>query len=79
MKGFVPIEIVQFEDGGATGLTVDMSQSLDTLGASPLGGAEISTSAPEPAAWALMLLGVGAVGAAMRLGRREQGLTRATA
>jgi hypothetical protein len=78
-KGFVPIEIIQFEDGGATGLTVDMSQSLDNLGSSPLGGAEISTSAPEPAAWALMLLGVGAIGAAMRFARNERSLTRAAA
>jgi hypothetical protein len=45
---------------------------------SPVGGGADSTQSfafdstvPEPAAWALMLVGVGAIGASLRLRRRE--------
>jgi hypothetical protein len=64
LAGAHTIEIVQFEDGGGTGLTVD-------LNGAPLGGSSISTSAvPEPAGWALMLVGFGALGAVLRSRRR---------
>ena len=43
--------------------------------ASPTVGTNFTFSIPEPAAWATMLLGLGAVGAAMRLGRRGTEVT----
>jgi hypothetical protein len=68
-KGFNPIEIVQFEDGGFTGLTV-------TENGAALGGNEIVTTAvPEPATWAMMLAGFGGLGAAMRARRRSVAAT----
>jgi hypothetical protein len=36
--------------------------------------ASVASSAPEPASWAMMLAGFGALGAALRRARREQGL-----
>jgi len=39
--------------------------------------ADIAGGVPEPAAWAMMLLGIGAVGAAMRAGRGRYKLTAA--
>ena len=64
-KGFDSIEIVQFEDGGVTGLTVMENGAA-------LGGNEVVTTAvPEPATWAMMLAGFGGLGAAMRARRRS--------
>jgi hypothetical protein len=58
--GVYPIQVLQFEDFGVTGLTVDENGS-------PLTAAQLSDSAaPEPSAWALMLLGVGIIGAGLR-------------
>jgi hypothetical protein len=51
---------------------VAASLSLD------LTGATIS-AAPEPASWALLLLGVGGIGAAMRMSRRKSDAALATA
>jgi hypothetical protein len=65
--GLNSIEIVQFEDGGVTGLTV-----LEN-GAALTGQ---TAGVPEPAAWALMLAGFGGLGLAMR-SRRKQGLSPA--
>ena len=62
--GWNSIEIVQFEDVGKTGLTVH-------LGDDPIGGALLAT-VPEPATWAMMILGVGMIGFAAR--RRRQGV-----
>jgi hypothetical protein len=70
--GWTPIEIVQFEDSGTTGLTV-------TVDGDPLGGSWIATSAtsavPEPATWAMLILGVAMIGFAVR--RHRAGLTLA--
>jgi hypothetical protein len=41
-----------------------------------LGGLSLTTSVPEPGTWAMMLLGFGAVGAAMRRNRKKLTLTQ---
>jgi hypothetical protein len=41
-----------------------------------LGGLTLTPSAPEPGTWALMLLGFGAIGVAMRRNRKKRGLTQ---
>jgi hypothetical protein len=66
--GLTPIEIVQFEDSGTTGLTV-------TVNGSPLGGSMITTSAvPEPATWAMLILGVAMIGLTIRRRREAMAL-----
>ncbi len=37
----------------------------------------VTSGVPEPAAWSMMLVGFGGLGAAQRMSRRERGLTRA--
>jgi hypothetical protein len=56
-SGWQQIEILQFEDGGVTGLTAELNNA-------PLGGAAISTTSgvPEPATWALVMLGFAGLG-----------------
>jgi hypothetical protein len=66
--GWQPIEILQFEDSGTTGLTVDVNGN-------PLGGTWIATTAvPEPATWATLILGVAMIGFAVRRRREEMAL-----
>jgi len=69
--GYVP-EVLHFYTAGPTTLNFD---SLDA-GSSPFGPVigDVVISAPEPAAWVMMLLGVGAIGAAAR---RRAGATLA--
>lgn len=50
----------------------DPSSSTIWPFASAFGAASLEVSVPEPAAWALMLLGLGAVGATARIGRRRE-------
>ncbi|WP_419813710.1 PEPxxWA-CTERM sorting domain-containing protein [Glacieibacterium sp.] len=42
-----------------------------------LDGVSVTAAVPEPATWAMMILGMGAVGAASRLRRRQAGLATA--
>ena len=61
--GFHAIRVLEFEDGGLTGLTLLMNNQA-------LAGASIQTEAPsivpEPASWALMVAGLGVAGFALR-------------
>jgi hypothetical protein len=60
---------------GATTLylgTVDGYQWNNNVGAY-----DVTLSVPEPATWAMMLFGIGAVGAGMRMNRRRQAFTTA--
>lgn len=60
------IRIVQYENAGSSGLTAQLDGTA-------LSGAVLSTisAVPEPAAWMLMLVGFGAVGAALRIRRNR--------
>lgn len=52
---------------GATSATLDFEQTAATTGAGDTGVDDVSISAvPEPAAWALLIVGVGGVGASLR-------------
>ena len=44
-----------------------------------ISGSFVTTPVPEPVTWGMMLLGVGAIGAAMRIGRRKGETASATA
>jgi len=71
--GVYPIKVLQFEDFGDTGLTVREDND-------PLTASQLSTSAtPEPAAWALMLGGVGVIGTWLRMAPKRLGATKSTA
>ncbi|RBP14354.1 putative secreted protein with PEP-CTERM sorting signal [Roseiarcus fermentans] len=58
-SGWQTIKILQFEDGGATGLSVATNAGGDWNG---LGGAAIQAGVPEPATWAMMGLGFACLG-----------------
>lgn len=64
--GTYAISIVQFENGGDTGLTVKMRYGNNDF--APLTDAILSQgpAVPEPATWAMMIGGFGLAGAAMR-------------
>lgn len=66
--GLHAISILQFEDGGAAGMSLRMDDQ-------PLGTDILQTdtagAVPEPASWALMIGGFALVGAAMRRRRRS--------
>ena len=57
----------------ATSATIDFQQTAATLGAGDTGldNVSISAAVPEPAAWTLMLIGFGALGATLRGARRK--------
>jgi hypothetical protein len=63
--GFHSIEILQFEDGGVTGLSL-----VDENGAA-ISGFFTSPGIPEPATWAMCLAGLLSVGSALRFMRRR--------
>ncbi len=68
-SGWQTIKILQFEDGGGTGLSVQTSTGGDWNG---LGGAAIRTGAvPEPATWAMMGLGFASLAVAGIRGSRR--------
>lgn len=59
--GLHSIEVLQFEDGIATGL--EITQGLaSTTARSPLDPATLMASVPEPSTWAMMILGFAGVG-----------------
>jgi hypothetical protein len=65
--------------GNVTGFyKIDFGSTPTTLGVNLRGISNAylftSTSVPEPATWALMLLGFGGIGMALRRNRRKQGL-----
>lgn len=56
---------------GASSATIDFQQTAATSGAGDTGLDKISlTSVPEPAAWTMMLVGVGGLGVALRSRRK---------
>ena len=65
-SGFVSgqntLDFIVHNISGPTGLRVEMSGTADALGA-----------VPEPATWAIMLLGFGALGVALRMSRGKRG------
>jgi hypothetical protein len=76
-QGLSSTGAAQSTDGGLTftagyGLAEDTVTSL----AVSISGATTVSAAPEPSAWALMILGVGVVGALLRLNRRHGAMGR---
>jgi choice-of-anchor C domain-containing protein len=70
-------ESLTFTTTGPTTLTFTSLDQLHTWYGPAVGNVSI-TAVPEPASWALMVLGVGIIGGALRSRRwREAGLTRA--
>ena len=65
-------DIYNIFDGIADGGTTDTAHPYGLIinGSESFGNFSLS-AAPEPATWAMMLLGIGVVGAAMRLSRRK--------
>ena len=67
------LETLKFTGSGTEKLTF---ASLDGVDGTAYGPAisDISLAVPEPATWAMMLLGFGGLGAALRMNRRRQGV-----
>ena len=63
------IRSISFDAAGSTGFT-DIRQVRIT----PAIGGDVTTPLPEPATWAMMLLGFGAAGISMRRSRRRKAL-----
>jgi len=61
-----------------TGTAADAGQQLYVVLFSGNSGQadfdDVSVSVPEPATWAMMLLGVGMIGAGLRMARRKNGM-----
>ena len=65
-----------YSNKGTSAQLYATSYSYDVL--DPTGGPTVFTSAaPEPGVWALMIAGLGLIGAALRFSRRHQGLVTA--
>jgi hypothetical protein len=65
---------------GATTLylgTVDSYQWSNNVGAYDVTLSAVSAAVPEPATWAMMLFGIGGIGATMRMARRKSGVALA--
>lgn len=71
--------IVNFLNGGVPGGGGTAWFSLEENLADVTGGVTIGNGVPEPATWAMMLLGFGAMGVAFRRSRRQRHLATATA
>jgi hypothetical protein len=74
-SGSHAIRVLHFEDGGVAGFKL-------LLDAAPIGGTQLSTTplagiagVPEPATWAMMLVGFGGLGAMLRRRRGRVALT----
>jgi hypothetical protein len=62
-------------DGGTQQSEILGLPPIDTTGGgTPFGGLGGVPAAPEPASWALMLIGVGGLGAALRRARRKDAM-----
>jgi hypothetical protein len=61
-SGLNTIDFIVHNTSGPTGLRVQMTGTADALG-----------GVPEPATWAMMLLGFGGLGVALRMSRRTRG------
>jgi hypothetical protein len=59
-----------------TGFTVNSTSGFQDLRQLRLGGVSVSSAVPEPGTWAMMLLGFGGMGVAMRRRRRNVMLTQ---
>ena len=69
-----------FPDPDLTNLVVGPTTTLDNFeSALKSDGFSLAAAAPEPAAWALMLLGVGLVGGGLRMARRKEAAIAAAA
>jgi hypothetical protein len=53
------------------GFTINSATGISDFRQLRLGGVQVATAVPEPATWALMLLGFGGMGVAMRRNRRR--------
>ncbi|NTZ43843.1 PEP-CTERM sorting domain-containing protein [Altererythrobacter sp. SALINAS58] len=60
--------------GTGTGGIIDGTQGTYSL-ALPVASGEITAAVPEPTTWAMMLLGFGFIGGAMRSAKRRQKVT----
>lgn len=68
------IRVLQFENGGDTGLAAMINGSAINTNNSAYSLSTLS-AVPEPATWGMMILGFGAMGVALRRSRRESTIT----
>lgn len=74
---FSPSEFSIFADGSATLVYNQTGCCIIRLAESTLTLRAVEGSVPEPATWAMMLIGFGAIGGSLRHRRRTQNLLRA--
>ncbi len=72
-SAYAPGTLPGFSIYGSGITTITLSSTNDSLGIDAAGPYTPVTPAPEPASWALMLVGFGALGAALRTRRRGAG------
>ena len=79
---FAPITLVGTAPAGASGPLLIFLENSGAFGVATQTGwdaVSLFSNVPEPAAWAMMLVGFGGLGAAMRLARRKTAMSLATA
>jgi len=71
MKGFAPTPLAQYAFSTGSNWTLSSPSSAASAFGVRIDGNRFVASVPEPASWALMIAGFGAVGGMLRTGRRK--------